>query len=69
MPIPNGLPVAMSLLASAALLTPAHAQTPVRPGFHPGSVITGFGPVASVETSAPLPADAPRVSLPRATTR
>ncbi|WP_288016404.1 DsrE family protein [Blastomonas sp.] len=51
-----------SALALIAGLAPAQAQAdtqpPMRPGFHSGSVITGFGPVATVEGREPLPANA-----------
>jgi intracellular sulfur oxidation DsrE/DsrF family protein len=36
----------------------AQAPEPLRPGFHAGTVITGFGPVATVEGHEPLPATA-----------
>lgn len=46
---------ALALIASPARL--AAAETPARPGFHSGSIITDFGPIASVEGAEPLPAD------------
>lgn len=59
MPGPPVAHAAASLvLAALALLQPAFAQTALRPGFHAGSVISDFGPVAAVEISEPLPASA-----------
>lgn len=46
------------LFALVAGLSPAHAQDAMRPGFHAGSVIPGFGPVATVEGREPLAASA-----------
>jgi intracellular sulfur oxidation DsrE/DsrF family protein len=50
----------LSLLAlgSVALAGSAEAQDGLRPGFHAGTAIPGFGPVASVEGPMPIPADA-----------
>lgn len=49
-------------LALAAGLTQVHAQAPApgasRPGFHAGTVIPEFGPVATVEGHEPLPPSA-----------
>lgn len=47
-----------SVFALAMGLSPVHAQDALRPGFHAGSVITDFGPVATVEGREPLPASA-----------
>ena len=50
----------LSLLAlgSVALAGSAEAQDGLRPGFHAGTAIPDFGPVASVEGPMPIPADA-----------
>lgn len=45
----------MGLMACASAAQ-AEAQAPMRPGFHAGSVITDFGPIASVEGHSPIPA-------------
>lgn len=45
-------------LVALALPHPASAQAALRPGFHAGSVIADFGPVATIDISEPLPADA-----------
>lgn len=47
-----------SVVALAIGLSPALAQDAPRPGFHTGTVITGFGPVATVEGREPLPPSA-----------
>lgn len=39
-------------------LAPANAQNTLRPGFHAGTVIKDFGPVATVDGHEPLPASA-----------
>jgi intracellular sulfur oxidation DsrE/DsrF family protein len=46
------------MLGLRLLLAPAHAQDAPRPGFHAGTVIRDFGPVATVEGHDPLPANA-----------
>lgn len=60
MPRIGSLHIALSAgaLALAVSLAPAQAQDTPRPGFHAGTVITEFGPVAEVEGRAPLPANA-----------
>lgn len=47
-----------ALLALAGASVPAMSQEAMRPGFHAGSVITNFGPVAKVDGREPLPAGA-----------
>lgn len=47
-----------SALILSAGLAPAQAQDAMRPGFHAGTVITDFGPVATVEGQEALPANA-----------
>lgn len=42
-------------LGVLALTPGAQAQVTARPGFHAGSVITGFGPVATVDGHSPIP--------------
>lgn len=50
----------LALLVAGALAPgmPALAQDALRPGFHAGSVIPAFGPVATVEGHSPIPATA-----------
>ncbi|MFN3818306.1 DsrE family protein [Blastomonas sp.] len=49
---------ASSAIAAAMSIGIAHAQEAPRPGFHAGTVIKQFGPVATVEGHEPLPAAA-----------
>lgn len=52
---------AISLLVTAAATVAAPLaaqQSPLRPNFHSGSVITGFGPIANVEGAEALSKDA-----------
>ncbi|MFZ5702288.1 MULTISPECIES: DsrE family protein [Pseudomonadota] len=46
------------LLAGLAGTMPVQAQEPMRPGFHAGTVIPEFGPVASAEGHMPIPVEA-----------
>lgn len=48
------------VLASGAMLAAgnANAQETMRPGFHAGTAIPEFGPVANVEGHTPIPAEA-----------
>ncbi|GGB71376.1 DsrE family protein [Blastomonas aquatica] len=52
--------IGLSAMAAALSMgvTLAQAQDAPRPGFHAGTVISDFGPVAMVEGHEPLPADA-----------
>lgn len=56
----KSLAIALPIIAGALSLglAPARAQDAPRPGFHAGTVITDFGPVATVEGHEPLPAAA-----------
>lgn len=45
-------------LAGFAVALPACAQDNLRPGFHPGTTVPEFGPIASVEGHMPIPAEA-----------
>lgn len=54
----KSLAIALPAIATALSMGLAHAQSAPRPGFHAGTVITDFGPVATVEGHEPLPAAA-----------
>lgn len=50
--------IGLMALAGLAAALPAHAQDSLRPGFHAGTAIPEFGPVASAEGHMPIPAEA-----------